>query len=198
MPVNKKYFDDLMKDRRISLRAIAREMNCSPSQLSRTFGGYRRMQLAEAATIARMLGVPVVEVMVNAGIEEVRGERKYAKVIGFLKGDLTVSPVPDDVRERVPLPIADLPPDTVAIQARTANTPFSFLDGWVFFVGPRVDASDEIGSYCVAHVEGGDKIIGTLSKGYQRGTYNVTGAAGIARQSMKVDWVRRIYFTQHS
>ena len=85
MPVNKKYFDDLMKDRRISLRAIAREMNCSPSQLSRTFGGYRRMQLAEAATIARMLGVPVVEVMVNAGIEEVRGERKYAKVIGFLK-----------------------------------------------------------------------------------------------------------------
>ena len=79
-----------------------------------------------------------------------------------------------------------------------SNTPGRTVIQRELFIGPKADPNDEIGSYCVANVEGDDPIIGTLTKGYQRGTYNVTGAAGIARQSMKVDWVRRIYFTQHA
>lgn len=46
--VNRRYFESLMADRRMSLRALAQKMVMGHSQLSLTFSGTRRPQLDEA------------------------------------------------------------------------------------------------------------------------------------------------------
>lgn len=197
MALNKRFFDDLMRDRQVSLRQVAKQMDTSPSQLSRTLSGHRRMQLNEAVSLAQILGVSLAELMVHSGIEQAQTERRFCSVIGFLQGDLTIAPVQNGMRERVAVPLGELPDSVQAIQARTSDSPFAFLDGWVFFIGPETDPAELVGTYCVAQVEGGSQIIGTLQRGYQPRTYNVTGAAGISRQSQKLTLARRIYFTQH-
>ena len=53
MPVNKRYFIDLMKDRRLSLREVARRMDVWPAALSRSIDGKRKMQMPEAVALAR-------------------------------------------------------------------------------------------------------------------------------------------------
>lgn len=197
MAINKRFFDDQMRDRKISLRQVAKLMDTSPSQLSRTLSGHRRMQLSEAVSLAQILGVGLAELMVHSGIEQAQTEQRFCPVIGILQGDLTISPVDKNVRERVAIPLGDLPENVQAIQARTADSPFAFLDGWLFFIGPETDPADLVGTYAVCQVEGGSQIIGTIQRGYQPRTYNVTGAAGITRQSQPLTWARRIYFTQH-
>ena len=194
--VNRKFFDELMQDRKISLRSIARHMDISPSQLSRTMTGHRRMQLGEAASIANLLGVSVVDVMINAGIESVRDGQRYAPIIGHLTGDYTISEPDKGVKDRVPLPQC-VPEDTEAIQARTAATPLSYLDGWIYFVGPPMRPAEAIGSYCVVTMDDSTKTIGTVQRGYQPGSYNIKAASGLFIQNVKIKHARRIYFTQH-
>lgn len=62
MPVNKRYFSDLMKDRKVSLREVARRMEVWPAALSRSLDDKRKMQMEEAVQLARILSVPLAEV----------------------------------------------------------------------------------------------------------------------------------------
>lgn len=196
MTVNKKFFDDLMQDKRISLRAIARHMDVSPSQLSRTFTGHRRMQLNEAAAIASLLGASIVDVMVNAGIEGARSDQRYIPIIGHLSGDFTVTSPDPTIVEKVVLP-GCLPYDTEAIQARTTNTPLSYMDGWLMYVGPQMKATEAIGCYCLAKLAD-HQVVGVINRGYQPNSYSVSSAPNITLQNQILSWVRKIYFTQHA
>lgn len=196
MTVNKQFFDDLMQDKRISLRAIARHMNVSPSQLSRTLTGHRRMQLNEAAAIASLLGASIVDVMVNAGIEGARSDQRYIPIVGHLSGDFTVTGPDPTVVEKVVLPSC-LPYDTEAVQARTTNTPLAYMDGWLMYVGPPMKPTEAIGCYCLVKLTD-NQIAGVLSRGYQPGTFSITSAAGVSLQNQRVTNVRKIYLTQHA
>ncbi len=60
--MDKRYFDDLMRDRGISLRELSRRLDILPSQMSLTFSGKRRMQLSEAVRIAQILNVQLNDV----------------------------------------------------------------------------------------------------------------------------------------
>ena len=191
--MNKKFFEDLMKDRQISLRKVAAHIDLAPSQLSRTFTGHRRMQLNEAAALAKLLGANIVDVMFNAGIESAKAGVRYAKVIGHVNAEMAV--VENTAAERVQLPVG-LPDDTEALQARTANTELSFIDGWLYFIGPPMRPIEGVGSFCVVQL-GDRQVLGCLSKGYQAGTYNVIMPSARTLQSKTVSLVRRIYFTQH-
>lgn len=196
MTVNKKYFDDLMQDKRISLRSIAKHMNVSPSQLSRTLTGHRRMQMSEAAALAALLGTSVVEVMINAGIEGARSDHRYAAIIGHLQDGFSVAPANPNVIEKVPLP-GCVPHDTEAVQARTATTALSYLDGWIFFIGPQMKPSEATGCYALINMVD-RQVIGVIGKGYQPGLFNITITPNVTLQNQKVTWVRKIYFTQHA
>lgn len=64
---DKRFFRRLMADRELSLRSLAARMDMGHSQLSLTMSGARRLQLAEAAQLAELLGISLQEVAEHAG-----------------------------------------------------------------------------------------------------------------------------------
>lgn len=67
--VNKRFFMDTMKDRQMSLREVAKRIDVWPAALSRSLDGKRKMQIAEAVSLAQVLNIPLPEVLQNAGIQ---------------------------------------------------------------------------------------------------------------------------------
>lgn len=194
MPTNKKFFEDLLRDRRMSLRQLSKRLDILPSQISLTFNGKRRMQASEAVRIAQILGAPLNEVMLNAGIEEVRTDRNRVTITGYMNGQYEVIPADPGAIERTPLPDG-LPSDSRAIQCRTAGTPVAFTDGWMLFCNGKQEPEELLGTFCVAKIQGGSEVIGTLSKGYELGTYSLHGP--VPRTSQRLEWAARILITRH-
>lgn len=196
MPVNKRYFSDLMKDRKLSLREVARRMEVWPAALSRSLDDKRKMQMEEAVSLARILSVPLAEVLVNAGIEQAIVTARRCNIIGHVHEGAVVEPLPDDVIERVAIPdgIAD---DVVAVQAHTSETPAAYADGWVTFLGPQMDAVDCLGMYSLVAVEGNGWMLGTIRRGYSPGTFNVFKPMREQLKNVRIEWARRAIITVH-
>lgn len=170
--MNRKYFDDLLKERKMSMRALARRLKMNPSQLSLTFSDQRRMQLGEAVHIAQILGVPLADVAFHAGIDVARMSMTRARVTGFMGEGGYIRIAPD--RERTSLP-QGLPLGTTAIQCRTEGTDLSWMDGWMLFVGPARPPTHLFGRFCVITLDDGRRVVGTLPKGYRPGSWVITG-----------------------
>lgn len=165
MPVNKRYFSDLMKDRKVSLREVARRMEVWPAALSRSLDDKRKMQMEEAVQLARILSVPLAEVLVNAGIEQAVVTARRCSIIGHVHEGAEVKPLDPGVIERVSIPdgISD---DVVAVQNHTSETPAAYADGWITYLGPKMDPTDCLGMYSLVEVEGGSWMLGTIRRGY--------------------------------
>lgn len=199
MPINKRYFSDLMKDRKISLRETARRMDIWPAALSRSLDGKRKMQLPEAVQLARILSVPLAEVMLNAGIEQAQVAGRRCSIIGHVLDGAVVEPVPAGVIERISIPdgLAD---DVAAVQTHTSETAAGFADGWVTFIGPEVDPSDCLGCYALVSIEDDGWVMGTIRRGYSPGTWNVflsLRSQNDHRKNVRITWARRAIMTIH-
>lgn len=196
MPVNKRYFSDLMKDRKLSLREVARRMEVWPAALSRSLDDKRKMQMEEAVQLARILSVPLAEVLVNAGIEQAIVTSRRCGIIGHVHEGAVVEPLEPDVIERVAIPdgIAD---DVVAVQNHTSETPAAYADGWVTFLGPQMDATDCLGMYSLVAVEGMGWMLGTIRRGYTPGTFNVFKPMRDQLKNVRIEWARRAIITVH-
>lgn len=194
MVVNKSFFLDLLQDRGMSLRTLAKRLEILPSQLSLTFSGTRRMQIAEAVKIAQILGASLNEVMVNAGIEEARTDRRRCKVIGFLNGKGEVEPCDPDAITRTLIP-EGLPAECEAIQARTSDTALAWADGWVFFTNGKQDPDELKGRFVRAKVKDGPEVVATIRRGYEPGTYNLSGMSNLVSQ--RLEWASPILLTRH-
>lgn len=189
---NKKFFDDLLMDRGMSLRQLARMMDILPSQLSRTFTGKRRMQIDEAVKIGQILGASLHDVALNAGIEAANSQIVRVPVIGFLNGDGGITRHPRDVAERVTLPMG-LPEDSIAVQARTMDTQLAWLDGFLYFGAAQEDSPDMsmLGRLVRARIKGGPEVIGTLRRGYEPGKFSLAGA--VSFQNVELEWMSPIH-----
>lgn len=196
MPVNKRYFHDLMKDRRLSLREVARRMEVWPAALSRSLDDKRKMQLPEAVALARILSVPLAEVMLNAGIEEAKTVGRRCNIIGHVHENAVVEPVPAGVIERIAIPdgVSD---DVVAVQAHTSETPAAYADGWVTFLSPQTDPADCLGCYALVNIEEDGWVLGTIRRGYYPGTWNVFLPMRDSRKNVRIVWARRAILTIH-
>lgn len=196
MPVNKRYFSDLMKDRKLSLREVARRIEVWPAALSRSLDGKRKMQIAEAVALSRILSVPLAEVMLNAGIEQARIAGRRCSIIGHVLEGAVVEPVPADVIERVSIPDG-LGDDVVAVQNHTSETPAAYADGWITFLGQESDPSDCLGCYGLVCIEDDGWIMGTIRRGYSLGMWNVFLPMRDNRKNVRISWVRRAILTIH-
>lgn len=194
MDVNKPFFLDLLRDRRMSLRTLAKRLDILPSQLSLTFSGTRRMQIAEAVKIAQVLGAPINEVMVNAGIEEARTDRRRAKVIGFMNGKGEIEPCPIDSTDRTLIP-EGLARECDAIQARTSETPLAWADGWVFFTNGKHEPEELVGRFVRTKIKDGPEVLATIRRGYEPGTFNLSGMTNLVSQ--RLEWAAPILLTRH-
>lgn len=190
MTVDKRFFKALMAQQKLSLRALATKMDMGHSQLSLTFSGKRRMQLDEANHLAKIFGVPLARVAEAAGIAEVRDRR--VPMLGFIRGDGTIDVL--DKPERISAP-EGLPEGVIVLQAHTADSPNAWLDGWSFFcVRPSEIAGDAVGRFCYVKIEGGAQVLATVRRGYQVGTFNLSGPH--TAESVVLEWASPVLLSR--
>lgn len=67
--LNRKWFTDRLAQQGKSQRGLARFMDIDPSAITHILSGKRKLQLTEAEQFASFLGVPVDEVLTQAGIK---------------------------------------------------------------------------------------------------------------------------------
>lgn len=173
--VDRRFFESLMAQKKLSLRALASRMDLQHSQLSLTFSGQRRMQLDEAAKLAEIFGVSIQRIAMAAGVADGRSAGRRVDVVGVMRAGGIVEMHDANVIERALAPDG-LPEDAIAVQARTALTADAWLDGWVFF-STRTQAvePDAVGRFCLAQIQDGAAVLATVNRGYREGTYNLTG-----------------------
>lgn len=195
MTIDKKFFTDALADKGLSMRVAATKLGMKHhSQLSLTFSGDRRMQLDEAISLARMLGKSLDEIIAKAGHPDVLKRGKRVSVVGVLRGTGKVEDVAANT-ERTIAP-EGLPESTVAIQARTLESPLQWMDRWVFFCGPKVSGiEDAIGQFCYLKVSRSALVMGTVRHGYEKGTFGISGP--YTAEAAKIDWAMPVLMTRN-
>lgn len=193
--INRRYFEGLMADRKLSLRGLAAKIGMGHSQLSLTFSGARRMTLEEAATLSQLFGEPLARIVENAGVAVRPAAGKRVDVIGAMGGDGTVALTPAGKVERTTAP-EGLPDDVQAVQFRTAGTPLEWLDSFVcFFRTPDGISPEAVGRLCVCQITGGPVVVAHVRRGYRERSYNLTGI--YHQESALLDWASPILITRH-
>lgn len=191
MSIDTDWFKDLMAARRISQRQLAKQLGVDHSALSLTFRGKREMKMTEAADLARLLGVPVADVMEHAGIQ---GDTRTVPLRGWIDG-LCETHL-EESSDRVPAPHG-MAEGAFALQYRTSGTPLDYKDGWIAFIQKPLDEvpAEAIGQFCLVKLTDGIQMVGTLKRGYKKGRWNITNAVSTIHD-VDVDWAAPIAFIQ--
>ena len=191
MPVDTKWFRDRLADRQMSQRGLARQLGLDPAAVSLTLRGKREMKIAEAAAIARLLGVPADEVMTHAGVL-ITSRGQQVPICSTMDATNEVHPEPTGMT--VPHPGGDLPDDLTAIQCRTAGTDLDHMDGWVLFTSSRMDGSvqaEAVGRLSVIRLKNGVITIAKLARGLNRNRWNLISPVGTMRD-VQVEWAKPV------
>lgn len=193
--INRRYFDSLLAEKKLSLRSLATRMNMNHSQLSLTFSGGRRMTLDEAAQLSNVFGVPLHKIVENAGVTVKPTSGRRVPVIGAVRGDGTVETYDDGTIERTTAP-DDMPADSVAVQCRMAGTPLDWMDGFVMFCRKpdEVDPAS-LGRVCLCKIKDGGTVLAMVKRGYKENTVNLAGP--YHQDSAVLEWASPILWTRN-
>lgn len=187
--INTRWFNAMLQDRGLSQRELCRRLGLDSSAMSLTFRGKRQMKMTEAVDIARLLGVPLTDVLENAGIKLDSAGMRLAPVVGFVDGEGEAHIAwKGKGGERVSVP-TELPEDAVALVAKPQGGPFSLLDGWTFFIAPPSPPSAEIvGRYCVVGVQNSVSLLRFVRRGYKPGTFNLASENAVSIENASLEW----------
>jgi transcriptional regulator with XRE-family HTH domain len=198
MHIDTQYFRNLLSDRRMSQRGLAKRLGLDPAAVSLMFRGKRRMQMHEAADVARLLGVPLDEVLAHAGIRSPLTppdiEDHSVPLVYWMDGhgELHALDPGQTVHMR-----AVLPEDSIACQCRTAMSQLEHMDRWLLvFRAPTTTGvqPDAVGKFAVMRLRGGVMTAGHLRPGYSPGTYSVHGANQMI--DAQVEWATPVVMIQ--
>jgi transcriptional regulator with XRE-family HTH domain len=167
--MNTEWFRDRLKQQKISQRGLAKLLNIDPAAASLMLRAKRKMTTHEAHQIAQILGVPLNEIMRQAGIEVIDDVRRVP-ITAYMDEHGSVSLMPARTHDTVVGP-ADCPIGTYAIQVRS---PATIKDGWLVFVNPtQAPAADNIDKLCSTATAEGKQIVAVVRRGYRRDTHNL-------------------------
>lgn len=193
--INRRYFEGLMADQQLSLRALAKKMDMGHSQLSLAFSGARKLQLDEAAKLSSIFGEPIHRVIENAGVSVRPVTGRRVPVVGTMRGDGTVEMYGSNVTERTSVP-EELPDNVVAVQARTTGTPLEWVDGAVTFSRePSSCDPAALGRLSFCKIKDGPAVITSIRRGYKDGTYNLFGPYNA--ESVSLEWATPVLMTRN-
>jgi transcriptional regulator with XRE-family HTH domain len=174
--VNYHWFKSVLSDRQLSQRQLAAMLHLDPSAVNYMLRGRRGMRLAEANELAKILEVPLEEVLQNAGINvpegALSGEDKVA-VAGWVDADFAVH------REKIKgMKAVEAPPfggtglEALVCQIEEGG-PF---DGAVIYyrskLGKGVPA-EAVGRLCVVTTIEGTQMVRVIRHGMKRGFYGL-------------------------
>jgi DNA-binding transcriptional regulator YdaS (Cro superfamily) len=165
--INTKWFRAQLAEREMSMRGLAKKLSLDPASVSLMLRGMRKMTNVEAHAIASIFGVPMTEVLRQAGVP-VTDDVHTVALTGVVDGSARVRSIASKARQQVP---PDVPGDGFALQVRC---PTSTTDGWLIVCAPTVvEPQAALERLAVLHLENGDRVMGTLRKGYEPGLFNV-------------------------
>lgn len=165
--VNTKWFKEQLAARDISMRNLAKQVDIDPSSMSLTLRGLRKMTNEEAARISSVLSIPVTEVLRNAGVQ-VSEDVHSLRMTGTVDCDGVVHDAEKSLRINAPV---DVPSDGYVLQVRC---PQGLHDGWLLLCGAHELQPDAaVDRMCVVHLASGERVVGTMKRGYESETFNV-------------------------
>ena len=193
MTMDTQWFIDRLAQRGMSQRGLAKLMNVDSSAVSLMFRGKRKITLEEAAQLAVLLDTTPQEILEHTGVRVPAGDR-MVKVIGFMQGDTSVHLAGEGAHEMVEAP-PGLPGRAAAIQARTAGTDRAVWDGWLYYVAEdQMNPQAALGNEALVAIKGDGMRLAHVSKGYRRGTYNLTSSRGQVTPNVELAWVSPVYW----
>lgn len=123
----------------------------------------------EAHQMSVILGVPLNEIMRQAGIDVVEDVRRSV-IAAYVDDTGRVITMPPGTHDTVLGP-ADCPVGTYAIQVRA---PASTRDGWLLFVTPtQLPSAENVDQLCLAALADGKQCLAVVRRGYRRDTNNL-------------------------
>ncbi|CAB4121878.1 HTH_XRE domain containing protein [uncultured Caudovirales phage] len=189
MPVDTKWFRDRLDDRRMSQRGLARQLGLDAAAVSLMFRGKREMKIAEAAAIARLLGVPADEVMEHAGVR-IATKGVTVQICAWMDGSAEVHMAIDGAGA-VPHPGGDLPEELGCCICRTAGTDLDHMDGWLLFAGKIVPdqgiPAEAVNRLSFTKLRSGVLHLAKPTRSVGRGRWNLSGPMGTIANA-EIEW----------
>jgi transcriptional regulator with XRE-family HTH domain len=195
--VNAAWFRTRLSEVEKSQRQMAEVIGRDPAAVTLLLKGERRIQLDEAEKLAVFLKRPLAEVLEAAGIDPTSGTKDTTLIVGHVDKDgrVHLERAKGDSR-RVPTPLG-LAPTVRALLFKSGGA----TDRWTAYFEPADDVTAEaVGRMCVVQLDTREKqrYIGILTKGYDRGTWNLSpilpGGAGLESvrllSASVVEWLK--------
>ncbi len=156
------------------------------------------MTIEYASELARLLGVPVGDVLRNAGVSvgssfgasRASGmESLQVPLVGWVD-HLSNVHLDWTKRDQHFTFAAELPPTAVAIQYRTAQTTEDIKDGWLVVTLPpsQPDADAMLDRYCIVNIKDGGTQIRMVRRGYSPGRFTLLGSGIPPIHDAEVSW----------
>jgi DNA-binding XRE family transcriptional regulator len=183
MPINTQWFKDRIADKTtknsqgrvvtiFSQNELARKIGIDRASLSRILNGEQRLTLTIAESLAVELGVPLADVLTNAGIDVAAGGAGKVPVVGTVSTTGLVKPLTR--HDRVVGPVG-LPATAEAFRYVTDD----HKHGWLCFYTPsrRVER-DVTGHLALATTADGVAYVRLVRKGSRVGLWDLIDVLG--------------------
>lgn len=167
--MNTQWFRARLQDFKLSQRKLAFMLGIDPAAASLLLRGRRRMTTREAHQISTILGVPLLEVMRQAGIDVTEDMHRCA-VAAFVDENGLITTLGQGTHDVVLRP-GDCPVGAFAIQVRCHACG---QDGYLLFVSPaQLPAESNLDKLCMAVTAEGKQLVATVRRGYKTGFNNL-------------------------
>lgn len=166
--IDAKWFRARLKDARLTQRALAKQLEVDPAQVTNLFAGRRRMRLDEASIIAQFLNTSVEEVLTHAGLPVQSDGKRPILLAGYVDnvGEVHIEKG-SEVHVVAP---AMLEPGTLAVRSRA---PDMLRGALLFFKPSEVVDPAAIGRLAAVRLAQGPWLIRTLQPGVEAGTFDL-------------------------
>lgn len=192
--VNTRWFQDKLADKQLSQRKLAKMMALDPSAVSLMLRGMRVISADEASEMARILGVPLAEVLAQIGIDLPRESGlDMVRIAGWVDTDGIIHPQHPGGPREAPRP-PGAPDNTIAVRFISDD----FRDGRLLYYTP-VDyiMPEAIGRMSIVELPDGRQAVRVLKHGYEPGQYRLchplSGEATMGRvgTASLITWMRQ-------
>lgn len=195
--VDPQFFVDAMARAGVSQRQLAKLIGLDHSALSLKLRGLREMKAHEAAEVARLLSVPLTDVLSAAGVQ-VPGD-STVPLVGFIDGEGEVHLTMDqDKPERIAAP-PELAGNAMAVMTKASTGRMHLTDGWVYYFRQPAEVPRDIaGSLAIAKITGGMTVLRFVHRGYKPGTYNMTANSLVPIENARLEWAAPVLWIKPS
>lgn len=167
--VDKEWFQQKLDERELSMRGLAKIMECDPSTVSLMIRGLRGMNMENAQKMASVFNCTTAEIYKRAGLP-IEDEARTIKVSMRQEKDGSVYEIDADLQGTMTAPF-DTPIGSFAVQVRTGE----LHDGWLLVIdGSKHKPDTCLGQFCLYSNNYGKLGTGVVRRGYQPGLFNIT------------------------